>query len=247
MKEDSNIIKVNDLGRIAYKEAWEYQQSLVDELVQIKRDNRNKEEADWNHPTHHFLFCEHPPVYTLGRTGSEDHLLVDKGALERGEVEFFKINRGGDITFHGPGQVVGYPILDLDWFFTDVHKYVRYIEETIIRTLATYGITGQRMKGYTGVWISDDDQSYRKVCAIGVHLSRWVTMHGFALNVNNDLNYFNGMVPCGIAEEDKTVTSMSKELGHKIDLTTLKSEIVNQFSKLFEAKTIWKKREPSRP
>ncbi len=247
MREVKNIVEVNDLGRIAYKEAWDFQQSLVDELIQIKRDNRKKEEDHWIKPTHHFLFCEHPPVYTLGRTGREDHLLVDKGALERGEVEFFKINRGGDITFHGPGQIVGYPILDLDWFFTDVHKYVRYIEETIIRTLVTYGIRGQRMKGYTGVWISDDDQSYRKVCAIGVHLSRWVTMHGFALNVNNDLNYFNGMVPCGIAEEDKTVTSMSRELGHEVDLITLKTEIVNQFSTLFEAEAKWRKRETSKP
>lgn len=226
-------VQIEDLGLISYEKAWAYQQTLVDDLVTIKKVNRLLDTQDQSIPTHHFLFCEHKPVYTLGRTGKKDHLLLDHDALKRKNIEFFKINRGGDITYHGPGQVVGYPIFDLDWFFTDVHKYVRYLEEVIIQTVAAYGVTGIRMEGFTGVWITDDAQHYRKICAIGVHLSRWITMHGFALNVNNDLSYFSNIVPCGIADPNKSVTSLSQELGHAVDLKEIKQKIIFHFSQLF--------------
>lgn len=182
------------------------------------------------------IFCEHSHVYTLGKSGSENHLLINKSKLESESIEFFKINRGGDITYHGPGQITGYPIFDLDEFFTDVHKYVRYLEEVIIRTIAEYGLHGVRLKEYTGVWLAPEKEGepYRKICAIGVHLSRWVTMHGFAFNVNTDLDYFDFIVPCGIDDGDKTVTSLSRELGTIIDMEEVKQKLRHHFKTLFE-------------
>ena len=225
-----------DIGRIAYKEAWDYQQSLLDELVALKRKNRALTESGERllEQKHYLLFCEHDPVYTLGKSGSLDNLLLSEPALKAKKIDFFKINRGGDITYHGPGQIVGYPIFDLDCFFTDVHKYVRYLEEAIIRTIADYGLKGIRQEGFTGVWLEPKDgTTYRKICAIGVHLSRWVTMHGFAFNVNTDLQYFQNIIPCGINDVNKTVTSLQNELGSEIAIEEVKSKLKQHFANLF--------------
>lgn len=225
-----------DLEVISYREAWEYQQQLLNELVAVKRQNQEREkEGKPGLPVHHYLlFCEHPPVYTLGKSGSSDNLLLNEKSLSEKGVEFFKINRGGDITFHGPGQVVGYPIFDLDLFFTDVHRYVRYLEEAVIRTLAEYGLEGMRIKEYTGVWLQASGWlPQRKICAIGVHLSRWVTMHGFAFNVNTDLSYFQHIIPCGIDEQDKGVTSLAAELGKQADMNEVKMKLKHHFAELF--------------
>lgn len=184
---------------------------------------------------HRFLLCEHHHVFTLGKSGSLDHLLLNEEELNSQAIEFFKINRGGDITYHGPGQITGYPILDLDEFFTDVHRYVRSLEEMIIRYLRTMGLEGLRIEGYTGVWLPPDEKSpfYRKICAIGVHLSRWVSMHGFAFNVNTDLSYFDRIVPCGIVDEDKRVTSLSAETGQSFNLKAVGDELLSIFVDLF--------------
>lgn len=225
-----------DLGAIDYKEAWDYQQHLLDELVAIKRSNRKLEpdHADWQIQKHFLLFCEHTPVYTLGKSGSLDHLLLSEQELSDRSIDFYKINRGGDITFHGKGQVVAYPIFDLEYFFTDVHKYVRSLEEVVIRTLADYGLQGIRKEGFTGVWLDKTDSlPFRKICAIGVHLSRWVTMHGFAFNVNTELNYFDNIVPCGINDADKIVTSLKQELGQSVDLEIIKGKLKYHFQDLF--------------
>ncbi len=226
-----------DLGNIPYGEAWSLQQRLHDEAIRRKRENRErKERGEVLVPIEHrLLFCEHPPVMTLGRSGSEEHLLLDEKALREKGIEFFKINRGGDITYHGPGQIVGYPIFDLDEFFTDVHRYVRYLEEAVIRTLAEYGIEdAHRIKEYTGVWLPQKGWwPQRKICAIGVHLSRWVTMHGFAFNVNTDLGYFRHIVPCGINDKDKDVTSLAKELGHTVDENEVKEKLKRHYAELF--------------
>ncbi|MBI5916906.1 MAG: lipoyl(octanoyl) transferase LipB [Bacteroidetes bacterium] len=225
-----------DLGRISYREAWDFQQQLLDEAIRRKRQNRErKEHGEAPVPVvHHLLFCEHPPVITLGRSGAEGNLLLDENGLREQGIEFFKINRGGDITYHGPGQIVGYPIFDLDEFFTDVHRYVRCLEEATIRTLAEYGIEGYRIGEYTGVWLPQQGWlPKRKICAIGVHLSRWVTMHGFAFNVNTDLNYFHHIVPCGINDSDKDVTSLAKELGHTVDENEVKRKLKRHFAELF--------------
>ena len=230
-------VTYKNLGIIDYQEAWDYQKSLLQEVIQRKLSNRHLA-AD--HPAfesvkHYLLFCQHPPVYTLGKSGSMDNLLLKASELEEKAIHFYKINRGGDITFHGPGQIVGYPIFDLDLFFTDIHKYVRFLEEVIIRTLADYGIIGSRIEGFTGVWIKGKaDAANRKICAIGVHLSRWVTMHGFAFNVNTDLKYFNYIVPCGINDEDKTVTSLAQELGQVIDRAAIIAQLKKHFAQLFE-------------
>lgn len=230
--------KVNfqDLGNIDYQKAWDYQQSLLKEVIDRKLANRklSTDDPNWVLQKHYLLFCEHPPVYTLGRSGSKDNLLLnDKGLDEKG-ISFYKINRGGDITFHGLGQIVAYPIFDMDCFFTDIHKYVRFLEEVIIRTLASYGLEGIRLDGYTGVWLAATaDKPNRKICAIGVHLSRWVTMHGFAFNVNTDLRYFDYIIPCGIKDKDKEVTSLSEELGKTVELDTVKAELKRHFSELF--------------
>ena len=226
-----------DLGTVPYQEAWDYQQKLLAEVIDTKRQNREKKdrgESSLLPLRHYLLFCAHPPVYTLGRSGSMANLLLDEAGLLQKGIEFFKINRGGDITFHGPGQIVGYPIFDLDDFFTDVHRYVRYLEEAVIKTLAEYGLESFRMEQYTGVWLPETHAlPKRKICAIGVHLSRWVNMHGFAFNVNTDLQYFRHIVPCGINELDKDVTSLAKELGTTIDEAEVKEKLKRHFAELF--------------
>ena len=222
-----------DLGRVEYQKAWDYQSELHRAVVDRKL--RNRDSAERPEPRRHYLlFCEHPPVYTLGKSGSLAHLLLSETELRQRGIAFHKINRGGDITYHGPGQVVGYPIFDLDGFFTDVHRYVRYLEEVIIRTLAEYGLHGQRIEGYTGVWLpAEGSRPHRKICAIGVHLSRWVTMHGFAFNVATDLEYFEHIVPCGIDEADKEVTSLSRELGRAIAPADVQPALKRHFAELF--------------
>ncbi|HRF40503.1 MAG TPA: lipoyl(octanoyl) transferase LipB [Saprospiraceae bacterium] len=236
-------VTYRNLGRISYREAWSLQEALLRELVDRKLANRTRtaEGLPAEEQQHYLLFCEHAPVYTLGKSGSEDNLLLDAETLEKEGFEFFKINRGGDITYHGPGQIVGYPIFDLDCFFTDVHKYVRYLEEAVIRTLAEYGIAAGREQGYTGVWLEGDgtwllssELGDRKIGAIGVRISRWVTMHGFAFNVNTDLGHFKNIVPCGIADADKDVTSMQRELGRVMDMEELREKLRGHFAQLFE-------------
>lgn len=235
-KFSRNVI-VEDLSKIDYKSAWDYQEKIFASLVNNKIGNREKTIEEQIIPDHYFLLCEHPPVFTLGKSGSMKNLLVNQDTLNEKHISFFKINRGGDITFHGTGQIVGYPILDLDYFFTDIGKYLRLVEETIILTLAEYGLKAGRSKGETGVWLEPESPSRaRKICAIGVRSSRWVTMHGFAFNINTDLSYFDLIIPCGI--QGKQVTSLQKELGRTIDLSEVKEKIIKHFSELFEAKIV---------
>jgi lipoyl(octanoyl) transferase len=224
-------VRYRDLGLITYKEAWDLQENLHKEIVDVKLANRNSVHQV---PTHNYLlFCEHPHVYTLGKSGKDAHLLIDASQLKKNEAEYFHINRGGDITYHGPGQLVGYPILDLENFFTDIHKYLRYLEEAIILTLKEYNIQGGRIKGLTGVWLdSENHLRARKIAAFGVRCSRWITMHGFAFNVNTDLTYFGNIVPCGIS--DKAVTSLESELGKKIDMKEVKEKVRRHLLELFE-------------
>jgi lipoyl(octanoyl) transferase len=225
--------KVNfkDLGFIRYQEAWDYQEKLFAGIIADKIRLRNEPDSD-DLPENYLLFCEHPPVYTLGKSGEMKNLLLSETELKANAIDFFKINRGGDITFHGPGQLVGYPLLDLDQFFTDIHKYLRLLEEAVIKTLAEYGITGGRIDGFTGVWLDwDNDKKARKICALGVKCSRWVTMHGFAFNVNTDLNYFKNIIPCGI--DDKAVTSMQQELGQVLDMAEVAEKLKAHLTKLF--------------
>lgn len=230
-------VLVQDLGLKDYKEAWDYQEQLFKAILDTKIKNRR--EAANLQTDNHFLFVEHPHVYTLGKSGDINNLLVDEAQLKAKNATFYKVNRGGDITYHGPGQIVGYPILDLDNFFTDIHKYLRLLEETIIRTLAEYGLNGERSKGETGVWLDVGTPFARKICAMGVRASRWVTMHGFALNVNADLGYFDMMIPCGI--KGKAVTSLNVELGvEKVNLDEVKEKLLKHFSDLFEAALIVK-------
>ena len=209
----------NDLGLIDYKKCWDFQTGLFDTIVQQKIYNRKKPK-DKKITENHLLFCEHPHVYTLGKSGSEDNLLIKGDQLLEKNATYYKINRGGDITYHGPGQLVVYPIFDLDHFFTDIHKYLRYLEEAVILTLQEYGVNGERVDGLTGVWIDGYQPSARKICAIGVKSSRWVTMHGIGFNINPNLEYFNYIVPCGI--DDKAVTSIEKEIGQSVDMEELK-------------------------
>lgn len=226
-----------DWGRISYKEAWDKQTVLHEEVKAIKIGNRRN--GTNIRQKHYLIFCEHYPVYTLGKSGSMDHLLLDEQQLSANKIEFYKINRGGDITFHGPGQIVAYPIFDLDEMFTDVHKYVRFLEETVIQVLESYGITSKRIKDFTGVWLpSNSDQKKRKICAIGVHLSRWVTMHGLAFNVNTNLSYFQNIIPCGINDEDKEVSSMQTELGVPIDCDSVKEKLREKFVDIFDIELI---------
>ncbi|HRH65629.1 MAG TPA: lipoyl(octanoyl) transferase LipB [Bacteroidia bacterium] len=226
-----------DLGKLDYKEAWEYQEKLFQELIERKLRNRSLPQEQQETQHHYLLFCEHPHVYTLGRSGDERNLLLDEEGLKSVDAVFYKNNRGGDITYHGPGQIVGYPILDLDLFFTDIHKYLRYLEEAILLTLKEYGIDAGRYPGYTGVWLDpQDEKKARKICAIGVRTSRWVTMHGFAFNVNSNLSYFGNIIPCGI--EDKAVTSLGKELGAKQDLDEVKEKVKKHLGELFQMKFI---------
>lgn len=217
-----------------YAAAWDFQTVQHRKLVDKKLNNKHLPLGSYPQE-HQLLLVEHPPVYTLGKSGSMDHLLLSEDEMNSRGIQFFPINRGGDITFHGPGQIVGYPILDLDCFFTDVHRYVRSIEEIIIRTLAGYDIEAIRIPDYTGVWIADKNgNSFRKICAIGVHLSRWVTLHGWAFNVNTPLEYFDYIVPCGIADKDKSVTSLARELGRPVDVEEVKNRIKTHFAEVFE-------------
>lgn len=219
-----------DLGVIEYGEAWKYQETLLHENTQAKIEATKSGVLPIT--KHHLLFCEHPPVYTLGKSGKEEHVLISKEELAKRGIAYYPTNRGGDITFHGPDQIVGYPILDLERFYTDIGKYLRSLEEVIILTLADYGLKGERSAGETGVWLDPDKKiKARKICAMGVRCSRWVTMHGFALNVNTDLNYFTMIVPCGIA--DKQVTSLEKELGKKVDVREVQEKIKKHFEEVF--------------
>ncbi|MCH9661401.1 MAG: lipoyl(octanoyl) transferase LipB [Bacteroidetes bacterium] len=230
-------VLIQDLGLKDYKETWEYQEVLFKEILDLKIRNR-REELSLTTPNH-FLLVEHPHVFTLGKSGDFDNLLVSEDKLAEINATFYKINRGGDITYHGPGQIVGYPILDLENFFTDIHKYLRFLEEMVILTLAEYGLKAERSKGETGVWLDVGTPFARKICAMGVRASRWVTMHGFALNINADLGYFDYMIPCGI--KDKAVTSLNVELGVKtVDMEEVKTKLLHHFSTLFQAKFIEK-------
>lgn len=242
-----------DLGIINYKSAWDYQEELVKKNLEIKAEARKasvneqlaignlQEELQTNNyelqTKNYLLFCEHLPVYTLGKSGHMENVLISENEMEEKEIEFFKTNRGGDITFHGLQQIVGYPILDLEKFFTDIGKYMRSLEEVIILTIAEYGIKGDRSKGETGVWIDPGIHGReRKICAMGIRCSRWITMHGFALNVNTDLSYFNNIIPCGIV--NKQVTSIEKELGHKVDFEEAKEKVKRNFEKVFNVHII---------
>ncbi|MEQ6168348.1 MULTISPECIES: lipoyl(octanoyl) transferase LipB [unclassified Ekhidna] len=221
------------LGLKDYQEAWDYQEKLFKETVDQKITNRKLPESEQVETNNYLIFCEHPHVYTLGKSGDENHLLANEAFLKEKEATFYKINRGGDITYHGPGQIVGYPILDLDHFFTDIHKYLRFLEEAVILTLKEYGIESGRVEGLTGVWLDgDDEKKARKICALGVKSSRWVTMHGFAFNVNTNLEYFNYIVPCGI--QDKAVTSLQKELGREVDIKEVEEKLKIHLSDVFK-------------
>lgn len=233
-----------DLEVINYKTAWDYQEELVKKNLHIKSDARNsvKTGAKPLSPQelatkNYLLFCEHPSVYTLGKSGHMENVLMSEVEMEKKEIEFFRTNRGGDITFHGLQQIVGYPILDLEKFYTDIGKYMRSLEEVIILTIGEYGIKGDRSKGETGVWIDPGMPGReRKICAMGIRCSRWITMHGFALNVNTDLSYFNNIIPCGIV--NKQVTSIEKELGYKVDFEDAKEKVKRNFEKVFDVKIV---------
>ncbi|WP_111708829.1 lipoyl(octanoyl) transferase LipB [Lutibacter citreus] len=227
-------VKLIDLGLKDYKETWDYQEVVFQKTIDIKVDNRHN---NLNNPTsNNFIFVEHPHVYTLGRSGNLNNLLLNEEQLSQKGATFYKINRGGDITYHGPGQIVGYPILDLDNFFTDIHKYLRFLEEVIIKTLDEYGLKATRSEGETGVWLGVGTPFARKICAMGVRTSRWVTMHGFALNVNVNLGYFDNIIPCGI--KGKAVTSLEAELNRKVPMEEVKSKILKHFSEIFEVEFI---------
>ena len=233
MRQNKTIIFQN-LGLIDYQIAWDYQEKLHAEIVAIKLENRNLLPDNQVDTPNYILFCEHPHVYTLGKSGKPEHLLLDEKGLEKYEAKYYKINRGGDITYHGKGQLVGYPILDLENFFADIHKYMRFLEEAVIRTCADFGIDAGRIQGLTGVWIDYVEQKNpRKICAMGVKASRWVTMHGFALNVNTDLSYFNHIIPCGI--DDKAVTSMEKELEQTLDFQDVSDKMLGHLKDIFTA------------
>ena len=222
-----------DLGQIDYKKAWDYQEKLFRQTIDIKLANRDLPEDQQVETPNYLLFCEHPHVYTLGKSGSEDNLLLNDEELKEKSATYYKINRGGDITYHGPGQLVGYPIIDLDNFFTDIHKYLRLIEEAIIKTLDDYDITAGRIEGLTGVWLDHvEKKNPRKICAIGVKTSRWVTMHGFAFNINAHLDYFKNIIPCGIP--DKAVTSLNQELGETIDFQEVSDKVKKHLVEVFE-------------
>mgnify|MGYP001467639670 FL=1 len=224
-----------DLGLIEYQKCWDFQTKLFDETVQLKIRNR-KTPQKLISTKNHLIFCEHPHVYTLGKSGDESNILINQKEHKVKNVTFFKTNRGGDITYHGPGQLVVYPILDLDYFFSDIHKYLRFLEESVMMTLKDYGIIAKRLDGLTGVWVANENGVDRKICAIGVKSSRWVTMHGIGFNINSDLSYFNNIIPCGI--EDKSVTSLQNELGREVDMNELKNRFKNNFSSIFKVELI---------
>lgn len=228
------LVVFNDLGLIGYKEAWDIQEKIFSEVIDKKISNRKKPLSQKQRTSDYLLFAEHKPVFTLGKSGDMNNLLTEVSQLENLGIEFFKINRGGDITFHGPGQIVGYPILNLDHFYTDIHRYLRTLEDVIIDTLAEYGIKGGRSPGETGVWLDEGTPFARKICALGVRASRWVTMHGWAFNVNTDLKYFQHIVPCGIS--DKAVTSLSAETGKQMNMVEVKQKIKMHFEKRFDVR-----------
>lgn len=231
--QQNRAVIFRDLGLIDYKDAWDIQETLFQEVIDRKVANRKLSNEEQESPKHYLLFCEHPHVFTLGRSGDEANLVIKEADLPSVQATFYKNNRGGDITYHGPGQIVGYPILDLDFFFTDIHKYLRFLEEAVILTLKDYSIEAGRIQGLTGVWLDPENKAKaRKICALGVRCSRWVTMHGFAFNVNTDLNYFNYIIPCGIT--DKQVTSMEKELGRKVDIEEVKLKLKENIGLLFQ-------------
>jgi lipoyl(octanoyl) transferase len=237
LKVQNKTINIQDLGLIDYKEAWDYQERLFSDIVAQKIENRSLEIPVKT--SNHLLFVEHPHVYTLGKSGKPEHLLLSEESLKQKSAAYYKINRGGDITYHGPGQLVVYPVLDLDNFFTDIHKYMRYLEEAVIQTIAEFGISGRRVDGYTGVWLDADfskNFGERKICAMGVKSSRWVTMHGLALNVNPDLSMFENIIACGI--QDRAVSSMQKELGKPVDMEQVKQVFTEKFLTLFEAQIV---------
>ena len=228
---DCPVVEFQDLGLIDYKEAWDYQTSLFKSVIDQKIYNR-KNPASITKTKNYLLFCEHPHVYTLGTSGSAENLLISESILKKISAKYYKINRGGDITYHGPGQLVAYPIFDLDYFFSDIHKYLRFLEESVILTLNEYGIIGGRIEGLTGVWVDIDSSNPRKICALGVKSSRWVTMHGIGFNINTDMSYFDAIVPCGI--KDKAVTSVEKEIGEKINFFEIKNRLRENLSNVFD-------------
>ena len=225
-------VRFADLGLWSYQRAWDFQEALFTEVVEQKSANRKLPEPERIATRDTLLFVEHPHVYTMGKSGDLGNLLADDERLKAINAEFFRTNRGGDITYHGPGQLVGYPILDLDEYFTDIHRYLRTLEEVIISTLADYGLNGDRSPGETGVWLDVGSPFDRKICAMGVRASRWVTMHGWAFNLNTDLRYFEYIIPCGI--KDKAVTSLQRELGRRVDEAEVKALVANHFARLFE-------------
>ncbi|WP_286755381.1 lipoyl(octanoyl) transferase LipB [Roseivirga sp. UBA838] len=230
-------VEVINLGKEDYQKVWDYQESIFKQTIDRKIANRKQEDYTLLLPTENYLiFCEHPHVYTLGKSGSLDNLLLDEAGLREHHAQFYKINRGGDITYHGPGQLVAYPILDLENFFTDIHKYLRFLEEAVILTMADFGISAGRIDGLTGVWVDFEEgaENPRKICAMGVKSSRWVTMHGLALNVNTDLSYFGHIIPCGI--DDKAVTSMQAEIGQEIDMAEVQNSLQNHIIATFGMK-----------
>ncbi|MCC8409515.1 lipoyl(octanoyl) transferase LipB [Mucilaginibacter sp. UR6-1] len=235
MKNKKVILQ--DWGLIDYKKAWDRQETLFAETVNLKMELRNRMVSAGDNyeektlTNNYLVFCEHPHVYTLGKSGKPEHLLLNEAQLKEKQASYYPINRGGDITYHGPGQIVSYPILDLDNFFTDIHLYLRTLEEAVILTMADFGLKGERYPGYTGVWLDADNEKARKICAMGVRCSRWVTMHGLAFNVNTDLDYFKNIVPCGI--DDKAVTSMQHELGEQVDISKAKEILKHHISVLF--------------
>ncbi|GHM99710.1 octanoyltransferase [Cytophagales bacterium WSM2-2] len=229
----SKKTKFIDLGLIDYQKAWDYQTELFNQTLAVKTENRNLPDNEQRTTNNYLIFCEHPHVYTLGKSGDEKNLIIPDTQLTSIGATFHHINRGGDITYHGPGQIVVYPVIDLENFFTDIHQYMRMLEEAVITTLAEFNIAAGRIKGLTGVWLNvADEKNARKICAMGVKMSRWVTMHGLALNVNTDLNYFNNIVSCGIP--DKAVTSMEKELNSSLDFQQVKEVLKSKLSSLFE-------------
>jgi lipoyl(octanoyl) transferase len=233
----NRTVALHRLGLVDYQECWDQQELWFKEIIDTKIRNRDLPEQEQVPTHHHLILCEHPHVFTLGKSGKEDHLLVDENGLRDIQAKYYKINRGGDITYHGPGQLVGYPILDLDCFFTDIHRYLRTLEEVIIKTLAEYNVVGERYPGYTGVWIdANDPVKARKICAMGVRSSRWVTMHGWAFNINTDLNYFKHIVPCGI--DDKAVTSLQHELGREVDMNEVSEKLIRHFQAEFDCTLI---------
>jgi lipoyl(octanoyl) transferase len=228
--DNKPVVSVKNLGLIDYQEAWDFQENLFKKAIDLKIAKRNGETDEI--PENHLLFCQHPHVFTLGKSGNPENLLLNEAELNQQQASYYKINRGGDITYHGPGQLVVYPIFDLEQFFTDIHKYMRFLEEAVILTLKDFGIQSGRVDGLTGVWIDGDSKNARKICAMGVKSSRWVTMHGIGFNVNTDLNFFSHIIPCGI--DDKAVTSMQRELGREVNLEEVSRLLQNHLAELFD-------------